>query len=190
VPANTLQEFIALAKSKPGELNFASNASGGVTHLAEEMFCLAAGIKVQHVPYKGGGPAMAALLAGDVQMSFSPPLVALPMIKAGKIKAIAISGEHRLPGLPQVPTLAEAGLPGLDAKVWFGVLAPAGTPKPVIDKLSTELTRIMAMPDVKEKLLDLGQEPFITTPDQFAALLKSDMAKYGKVTKAANIKID
>jgi len=190
VPANTLQEFIALAKSKPGELNFASNASGGVTHLAEELFCLAAGIKVQHVPYKGGGPAVAALLAGDVQMSFSPPLVALPLIKAGRLKVLAVSGERRLSTLPQVPTFAEAGLPGLDAKVWFGILAPAATPKPVIDKLSAELARIMSLPDVKEKLGDLGQEPYITTPDQFAALLKSDGAKYGKVIKAANIKLD
>ncbi|MGE3928313.1 MAG: Bug family tripartite tricarboxylate transporter substrate binding protein [Lautropia sp.] len=190
VPANNLQEFIALAKSKPGALNFSSNASGGVTHLAVELFCLAAGIKMQHVPYKGGGPAMTALVGGEVQMSFSPPLVAMPMIKAGRIKALAISGERRLSALPDVPTFAEAGLQGLDAKVWFGILAPAGTPKYVIDKLSSELAKIMAMPDVKEKLLGLGQEPFVTTPEQFADLLKSDMDKFGRVIKAANIKLD
>jgi tripartite-type tricarboxylate transporter receptor subunit TctC len=190
LPVNTLQEFIALAKSKPGKLNYGTTAAGGITHVSTEMFCLAAGIKLQHVPYKGGGPATVAVVGGEVEMFLSPPLIAIPMIKAGRLKPIAISGERRLPALPDVPTFAQAGLPGLNIPVWFGVVAPAGTPKPVIDKLSAEFTRIMALPDVKEKLFELGQEPFVTTPDQFGALLKSDLVRYGKVVKAANIKID
>ncbi len=190
VPANNLREFIALAKAKPGQLNYSSSGSGGVNHLAEELFCILAGIKVQHVPYKGGGPALADLVAGQVQMYFGPPIIVIPFIKSGRIKAIAVSGEHRLSALPQVPTFTEAGLPGLDAKVWYGILAPAGTPKDIIDKLSVAIAKILATTDVKEKLVLQGMEPFSAGPGEFAALLKADMAKFGTVIKTANIKIE
>jgi tripartite-type tricarboxylate transporter receptor subunit TctC len=190
VPANNLQEFIALAKSKPGQLNFSSSGSGGGPHLASEMFSIMAGVKLQHVPYKGGGPALTALVAGQVQALFFTPIATLANIKSGRIKAIAISGETRLSGLPQIPTFTEAGLPGLDVKSWYGILAPVGTPTGIIEKLSTEFARILAMPDFKEKLDSLGMAPFFSTPEQFAALIKADMARYAKIIKAANIKME
>jgi len=190
VPANNLQEFIALAKSRPGGLNCASTGTGSANHLASEFFNMLAGIKTQHIPYKGGGPALTDLLGGLVQMAFNPPLAYLPHIKTGRLKAIAISGESRHSSLPQVPTFTEAGLPGYSIGYWIGVLAPTGTPKAIIDKLSTEIGRILAMPDTKEKIAVQGMDSFISSPEQFAALTKADMAKWGKVIKAAGIKPD
>jgi len=190
VPANNLQELIALAKSKPGQLNYASSGSGGVPHLTGEMFSSLAGIKMQHIPYKGGGPAMIDLVGGQVQLTFAIPINAIPHIKNGKLRPIAITGTSRLDALPQVPTFTEAGVPGLDVKTWFGVFAPPGTPKPIVDKLSGEIVRILSTPDVKEKLLAQGMEPYVTTADEFAAIVKADVAKYGQVIKAGNIKID
>ncbi len=189
VPANNLQELIALAKSKPGELNCASSGTGSANHLASEFFNIQAGIKTQQVPYKGGGPVLADLLGGVVQLAFSPPLAFLPHIMSGRLKPIAVSGESRHPALPQVPTFAEAGLPGYSIGYWIGVLAPAGTPKAIIDKLSTEIGRILAMPDTREKIAAQGMAPFISNPEQFAALLQADTAKWGKVIKTANIKL-
>ncbi|MBI3371184.1 MAG: tripartite tricarboxylate transporter substrate binding protein [Betaproteobacteria bacterium] len=190
VPANNLQEFIALAKSRPGQLNYASVSAGGTTHLAAESFNIMAGVKTQHINYKGAGPALADLISGQVQLSFAAPVAALAYIKSGRLKAIAISGETRLPALPQVPTFTEAGLPGFDVRLWFGVLAPAGTPKEIVDRLSHEIARIMGMPDMKEKLVGQGLEPFTSTPEQFAALMKADMAKFARIIKTANIKIE
>lgn len=190
VPANNLQELIALAKSKPGQLNYASSGSGGVPHLTGEMFSSLAGIKMQHIPYKGGGPAMIDLVGGQVQLTFAIPINAIPHIKNGKLRPIAITGTSRLDALPQVPTFTEAGVPGLDVKTWFGVFAPPGTPKPIVDRLSGEIVRILSTPDVKEKLLAQGMEPYVTTADEFAAIVKADVAKYGQVIKAGNIKID
>ncbi len=187
-PATTLREFIALAKSKPGELNYASAGAGGVFHLAGEMFNSMAGVKIQHIAYKGTAPGLTDLIGGHVQMSFFAPLAVVPHIKSGKLRGLAISGPARLPALSQVPTFTEAGLPGFDVRFWFGVLAPAATPKDTIDKLSAEIARILALPDIKENLRSQGMEPFISSPEQFAALMKADLAKYAKVIKAANIK--
>ena len=190
VPASNLREFIALAKSSPGQLNFASASSGSSPHLAAEFFSILAGVKMQHIPYKGAAPAIIDLIGGQVQLYFSPPIGVIAHIKAGRLKALAISGETRLPALAQVPTFTEAGLPGLNVKLWYGVLAPAGTQKEIIDKLSTEIAKIMAIPDLTEKLVDQGMQPFISTPDQFATLLKADMAKFARIIKTANIKLD
>ena len=190
VPANNLQEFIALAKSKPGQLNYASTGRGGPNHLAAELFNVMAGVKMQHIPYKGGGPALTELIGGQVQLTFNVPLNLIPHIKAGKLKALAISGETRLPALPQVPTFTEAGLPGFDVNLWQGVVTLAGTPKEIIGRLSTEITKILAMPDIKEKLVSQGMGPLISTPDQFAALMKADMARFAKIIKTANIKLE
>ncbi|MFH0794969.1 MAG: tripartite tricarboxylate transporter substrate binding protein [bacterium] len=190
VPANNLQEFIALAKSMQGRLNYASTGNGSPNQLANELFNMMVGVKMQHIPYKGSGQAIADLLGGQVQLYFTPPLPAVPFIKVGKLKAIAVSGETRLPTLPQVPTFTEAGLPGFDVRIWYGVLAPAGTPKDIIDKLSTEIGRILAMRDIKEKLIGLGVEPLISTPDQFAAMMKADLTLFAKIIKAANIKLE
>jgi tripartite-type tricarboxylate transporter receptor subunit TctC len=189
VPANTVQEVIALAKAKPGQLNFASAGTGGTSHLAGEVFNLVAGVKTQHVPYKGGGPAVIDLIGGHVQMFYSVPLNIIGPVQGGKLKAIAVTGKARLTGLPQLPTFAEAGLPNFDEKTWNGVTAPAGTPKAIIDKMSAEINAMLATPAVREKLDALGTTPMISTPDQFGAMIKSEITLYLKVIKAANIKI-
>jgi len=190
VPASTLKEFIALAKSKPGQLNYASAGIGVTNHLAGELFNIMAGVKIQHIPYKGGGPALTDTIGGQVQMFINNPITLIPHLKSGKIKPIAISGAKRSPALPQVPTFTEAGLPGFDVRFWYGVLAPAGTPKPIIDKLSAEIKKILAAPDFGDKLVSQGLDPFISTPQQVYTQMKADMANYARVIKTANIKIE
>jgi tripartite-type tricarboxylate transporter receptor subunit TctC len=190
VPAGNLQEFIALARSRPGQLNYASAGGGTVSHLVAELFDMMTGISMQHVPYKGGGPALTDLVGGQVQLLFVPPATTIPFVRGGRLKAMAVSGDARIASLPQVPTFAEAGLPAYDPKQWYGVLAPAGTPRAIIDKLSAEIGRILAIPEIREKLDVVGMEPFVSTPAQMAAMMKADMARYGKVIKTANIRIE
>jgi tripartite-type tricarboxylate transporter receptor subunit TctC len=190
VKANNLQEFIAQAKARPGEFNHGTPGSGGIVHLSLALFNSMAGVKVQHVPYKGSAQAMTDLIGGQVQVSFAPPILVKPYIDSGKIKALAVTGEHRTPSLPQVPTFAEAGLPGFDMKLWYGLLAPAGTPKSITDKLSTEIARIVAAPETREFLAAQGFEPFYNNAEQFGALMKSDFSKYGQIVKAGNFKIE
>ena len=189
VPANNLQEFIALAKARPGQLNCASASTGGIQHLALELFNALAGVKLQHVPYKGIAPGMTDLIGGQVDLAFSSSITVMPHIRSGKLKAIGVGSETRLSVLPQVPTFTEAGLPGFTARNWFGLVAPARTPREIIEKLAAEIAKAQQMPDVKEKLANQGVEPYILGPDQFAALIKSDMAKYAKVIQDAKIKI-
>ena len=190
VPANNLREFIALAKSKPGQLNGAGASAGGIQHLALELFNVLAGVKLNYVPYKGGGPGMTDVIGGHVQLTFNNSINVVPHVKSGKLKALAIGGEARSPVLPQVPTFTEAGLPGFDVRNWFGVVAPVRTPKDIVDKLANEIARIQAMPDIREKLSSQGVEPFVSGPRQFEALIKSEMLKYGKLIKTANIRIE
>jgi tripartite-type tricarboxylate transporter receptor subunit TctC len=190
VPAKNLQELIALAKAKPGELNYASAGNGTPLHLAAEAFNLLAGVKIQNVPYKGGGPALVDLLAGRVQMQFSGPLSALPHIQTGKLRPIAFSGPKRFAELPDVPTFAEQGLPGYNASFWFGVFAPVGTPKAIVDKLSAQIAKIVEMPDVRETFISQGIDPWYQSPEQFAAVLRSDTARFAQLIKTANIKVD
>ena len=190
VPANNLREFIALAKSKPGQFNGAVSNAGGIQHLALELFNILAGVKLQAVPYKGGGPGITDLIGGQVQVAFNNSIAVLPHVRSGRLKAIGIGGDQRLSVLPDVPTFAEAGLPGYNAKNWFGILAPARTPKEIINKMASEIARIQAMPDLIDKLAAQGVEPFVAGPEPFAALIKSDMAKYAKIIKAANIKME
>ncbi|MFH1602652.1 MAG: tripartite tricarboxylate transporter substrate binding protein [Pseudomonadota bacterium] len=189
VPANNLQELIALAKARPGQLNYASTGAGSIQHLGGELFNMIAGVDIRHIPYKGSGPAAADLLGGQVQMFFSPPITVIPYINNGRLKAIAITGEKRKSALPQVPTMAEAGMPGYEVRTWYGILAPAGTPRSIVDKLSTEIARILALPDVTEKLISLGLEPLVSTPAQFATLMKADMDRYAKIVRDAKIKL-
>lgn len=189
VPANNLQEFIAYAKSKPGELNYGSPASGGIQHLAGEVLSTLAGLKMQHIPYKGGGPVVLDLIGGQLQMYFTPPVTIVSHVKSGKLKAIAISGDARAPALPQVPTFAEAGLPAFDVKTWFAVAAPAGTPKEIVDKVSGDVAKILPTPEMKEKIISLGMDPLVSTPEQFGAMLKSELVKFAQIIKNSNIKL-
>lgn len=190
LPVSNLQELITLAKSKPGQLTYASSGSGGQGHLAMEVFSILTGVKMQHVPYKGGGPALTDLLGGHVQLHFNVPINLIAPVKSGRLKAMAISGESRLGALPQLPTFSEAGVPNFDVSYWHGIVMPAGTPKPIINKLSTEIAKILAMPGVRERLVSQGADPFISNPAQFAAMIKAETMKYAKAVKTANIKLD
>jgi tripartite-type tricarboxylate transporter receptor subunit TctC len=190
IPANTLQEFIALAKSKPGKLNYASAGRGGNTHLVGELFNSIAGTQIQNIPYKGSGALMSDLVSGQIELSFQVPISVLSHIRSGKLKPIAITGETRSSALPQVPTFTEAGMPGFELTGWFGIAAPAGTPKDVIDKTSSEMAAILALSDVQEFLVKQGSEALISTPEQVTALIKADIAKYARIIKAANIRIE
>ncbi len=190
LPVKTLQEFIALAKAKPGQLNYGSSANGGSIHLSTELLSISAGIKMQHVPYKGAAPSITDVIGGQIQLVFQVPIAVISHIKSGKLRPIAISGENRLASLPEVPTLTEAGLPGVKVKNWNGLIAPAGTSREIIDKFAGEIARILAVRDVRATLISQGNEPLISTPDQFSALMKADLAKFAKIIKAANIKVD
>ena len=190
VPFNDLQQMIAVAKAKPGQLNYATYGSGTTSHLATELFCMLTGIRMQHIPYKGAGPAITELLGGQVQVFLSTPSPVIPHIQAGKLKGLAISGEQRSAAVPNVPTFAEAGVRGFEAKGWYGVVAPAATPRPIVDKVSAEMARFLAAPDVKKLLNSLGVEPLISTPEQFGALIRSDNAKWAKVIQSTQIKLE
>jgi len=190
VPANNLREFIALAKANPGKLNFGSSGTGSSLHLAAELFVQTAGIKMQHVPYKGAMPVITDLMGGQVQMFVAPPIVVLPYVSSGRLKALAVSGKARNAALPQVPTFAEAGLPGLKIGGWQGLFVPAATPRAIVDKLAAEIGRIVVSPDINKTLVSQGYLPLVSTPVQFAAMVKEDMVKYANIIKTANIKIE
>ncbi len=190
LPVSNLKEFIAHARARPGELNYSSSGAGGLGHLSGELFNQLAGVKTQHVPFKGGGPSVIALMSGEVQMSFIIPILVVGQIKSGKLKGIAVSGKQRLAGLPGMPTFAEAGLPQFESTNWFGVLAPAATPRAIISKMSAELNRIQGLNEVKDKLGALGIDPLPGNPEQFAALIKSDTDRFARVVKTAQIKLE
>jgi tripartite-type tricarboxylate transporter receptor subunit TctC len=188
--ANTLQEVIALAKAKPGALNAASTGTGGITHLASEYFNILTGIKTQHVPYKGTGLVLTDMVGGQVQLFFAPPAAIIPFVKSGKLKGLAVTTENRMTALPDVPTFAQAGLPAYDLKSWYGVLAPAATPKRLLDRLSGEIGKALALPEVRKNLLAQDMEPFISSPEQFTALMASESAKFARIIKTANIRLE
>lgn len=189
LPANNLREFIALAKAKPGFINYATSGNGNPNHLAGEYFAMQAGVKLNNVPYKGGGPAINDLLGGQVHAMFSVPTAVAGHIKVGKLRALAYTGDKPLPGL-NIPSFAQAGLPGFEINSWNAIFVAAGTPRPIVDKLSSQIGRILTLPDVKEKLAGQGQEPWYLNADQFAATLASDRQKYAAIVKAASIKLD
>ncbi|NBX15443.1 MAG: hypothetical protein EBR17_09985 [Betaproteobacteria bacterium] len=190
VPVNNLKEFLAMAKAKPGELNYSSAGSGNPNHLAGELMNMMADVKTTHVPYKGGAPAITDVVGGQVEFSFGSPIIVLPFIKTGKLKALAVSSPSRMGVLPQVPTIAEAGLPGYEMRIWYALFAPAGTPKEVVAKLNAEVNRIMGLPETKEKLDAAGMERFTMNNEQFAIQMKNDMEKFGRIIKAAKVKLD
>jgi len=190
VPAQNVRELIAYARSKPGALNFASSGVGSTNHLAGELFNSVAGVQMVHVPYKGNSEALADLLAGRVQVLFSglPPVMA--QVQSGKARVLAIAGPARAGALPNVPTVAEAGLPGAEVLVWYGLLAPAGTPKDIISRLNTEMVRALARPEIRARLIEAGSDPASSTPEEFGRMIASDLAKWKKVITAANIKVE
>ena len=190
LPAKSLGEFIQLAKMRSGQLNFASSGTGTIAHLAAELLNLSAKIKVQHVPYKGTGPALTDLLGGQVQIMFNSAVSMLPQVRAGRLRAIAMTGARRSPAMPDLPTVAESGVPGYEATSWYGVLAPAGTPRPIVDKISHEITKVVQMPDVRERLIGDGAEPAGTSPAEFAAHIKRELARWAKVIQEANIRVE
>ena len=186
VPASNVRELIALAKSKPGELNFASSAA--FNQLAAGLFNEMAGIRITHIPYTGGAASTTALLAGDVAYQFTDPPAVLPHVKSGRLRAIAVTSAKRSSLFPDLPTVAEAGLPGYEATSWNGILVPAGTPPAIVARLNGEINKILAAPEMRTKLADLGYEPLGGTPEEFAAHIAREEAKWGKVVKAANMK--
>jgi len=189
VPAKDLKDFIAYAKANPGKLNYGSPGNGSTAHLSMELFKSMTGIQMVHVPYKGSAGVLGDLIGGQIvaTMDNMPPYV--PQVKAGKIRALAVSPARRSPALPDVPTVAEAGVAGYDSGAWFGLVAPANTPKDIVSKLSRETARILKLPDVSARLADLGAEPVGGTPEQFSAHIKTEIAKWAKVIKDANVEL-
>jgi len=189
-PYHNLKELIAAAKAKPEALTFGSSGNGTSQHLSSELFQSMTGSKMLHIPFKGSAPAMQALLGKQVDLVFENILSAVPLIQSGKLRALAVTSSKRASGLPDVPSLAEAGLPGYEIVSWQAVFAPAGTPQPIVQRLATEIGKIINEPDVKARLAGLGVEPSGAGPAELAALQKSEVAKWGKLIKASNIKVE
>lgn len=190
VPASSVTELIALARAKPGEFNFSSSGTGSTQHLAGEMFNMMAGTKIVHVPYKGSADAMRDLIAGQVTMSLDTTASAMGQIRAGKLKPLAVTTTKRSSQLSNVPTISEAGVPGFEIYTWYGLFAPAGTPKPIIDRWQTDIVRVLAVPEVKERLAQLAAEPGGSKPEEFGAFIKSELAKMAKLVRDAGVKAE
>ena len=189
-PYKSLQDLVAAAKASPGKLSYASGGNGTPPHLAAAIFTEKTGTQMVHVPYKGSGPALIDVMAGQVTMIIDTAASATPHVRSGKMRGIAITGKRRWPDLPEVPTFAEGGLTDYDASSWYAIHAPAGTPKPIIAKLNAELVRIVNLPDIRERLRQMSAEPVGNTPEQFDAFVKSEIAKWGTVIKALNLRVD
>jgi len=190
VPAKSVKELVALAKSRPGGLKYASSANGNTDHLAGELFKKLAGIDMVHIPYKGGGPAAIAIVNGEVDAIFAVYQNIEPLLQAGRLRVLAVAVGQRWPTLPDVPTVAEMGVPGFEVVNWYGMVAPAGTRKAVIDKVNAEVVRIMRMPDVVASLAKNGMVPFTSSPEAFGAFMRAEIAKWAKVIADANVQID
>ncbi len=190
LPANNVRELLAMAKAAPGKLNYASTGNGSSNHLAFELFKTMSGTDLTHIPYKGSAPAVTELIAGRVDVMFNLIPNVMEHVKAGKLKVLAISGEQRSALAPEIPTVSESGLPGFGFSVWIGVLAPAGTPRPIIERLNTEITKIVTSAEVRERFAKQGVEVAPTTPDRFNAYLKEEVDRWGKVVREAGIKAD
>ncbi|MEY4749929.1 MAG: hypothetical protein RIQ60_2143 [Pseudomonadota bacterium] len=190
VAAKTARDFVALAKSQPGKLSYSSSGAGGAPHLAAEMFKDASGTEILHVPYRGGGPAVSDLIAGHVQLSFMTVLEASGHIKAGKLRALAVTSAQRVSALPDVPTLAESAVPGFNSISWIGVLAPAGTPREVVDKISADIRELLATAEVKDKLVELGAIPAGSTPAAFQTLIEADRKRYAQIIRDKKISLE
>jgi tripartite-type tricarboxylate transporter receptor subunit TctC len=190
VAAKSVKELIALARAKPGSLNYASAGAGSSPHLTFELFKSAAGIDIRHVPYKGTGPAITELVGGQVQAMITGVVALMPHVKSGKLRGLAVTSKSRVSALPELPTIMESGVPNFDVSSWFGVFLPAGTPKAVVTKMNGQIRKIVEMRDVQKRLVDLGADPETNTPEQFAAFVKSEKARWGKVVQDTGARVD
>lgn len=190
VPAKSVQALIALGKRQPQALSFASSGNGGISHLIGEQFKSMAGIQMLHVPYKGDTPALVDLVSGQVSLMFGTAVSFLPYVKSGRLNGLAVTNPKRSPIVPHIPTVAESGLPGFEALQWFGIFAPAGTPKDIVARLNGEIVKILRLQDMRERLSGLGADVVGNTPEQFAAFQRADAAKWAKVAKESGARID
>ena len=190
LPVKSVSELIALGKAQPNRLNFASSGNAAAPHLAGESFKIATGMQMQHVPYKGSAPAVADLMGGQVQLMFDSMPSAMPHVKSGKIRALAVTTAKRSPTVPDLPTVAESGVPGFDISTWYGVWAPAGTPKDIVNKVAAEMAKVLQQPAVRERLAALGAEPAGNTPEEFAAYCQSELAKWSRIVRQSGAKAD
>ena len=190
LPVKNVREFIALIKARPGQFNYASAGPGSPQHLTAEMFKFMTKVEMTHIPYKGSGPAIVDLIGGQIPFAFESMIPVLPHVKGGKLRGLAVTSAARSPVLPEIATVAEGGVPGFESIAWYGVVAPAGTPKEIVAKLNGEMVRIANMPDIKQRLIEMGSPPVAGTPDQFGALIKSEIPKWAKVVKQANVSLD
>lgn len=189
-PARTLKEFVQLAKDNPGKFSYSTAGNGSTTHVMTAMLAHSAGLSLLHVPYQGGAPSLQAILSGQTDLNAAVSTTALPMVKAGKLRALAIVGDKRSSMFPDVPTYAESGYPGIRGDSWIGLFAPAGTPKPIVDKLHAEILKIIQSPEMQERIKGLGMQPSVLTPEQVQAFQKAEIEKWAQVIKAANIKLE
>jgi tripartite-type tricarboxylate transporter receptor subunit TctC len=190
LPVTSMKQLIALAKAKPGALDYSSGGVGNATHIAAERFAAMAGVKLNHVPYRGVGLSIPALLTGEVQMTMASSVAVAPYIKSGRIRILAVTGSRRVPSLPDVLTVAEAGLPGFEEGNWQAVLVPSKTPRPIINRLNQELVRIVKLPDVAEQIRRTGSDVIANSPEESSATVRQDIKKYAAVIKALNIKVE
>lgn len=190
IPARSLKELLALAKARPGQLSYSTSGMGSSPHVAMELLKLAAGVDILHIPYKGTVQAIADTISGQVSMALTNTLTILPQVKAGRLRAIAITTAKRSALAPDLPTIAESGLPGYESSTWFAIVAPAGTPRDIVARLNGGIVRAVQLPDVREKLRALGAEPFTSTPEQLSEFLRAEVARIAKVVKAAGIRLD
>ena len=188
LPVRTVKDLVALAKAKPGSVNYASSGSGSAGHLAGELFKRVAHIDMVHIPYKGAAPALTDVVAGQAQIYFTSPISATPFVKGGRLRMVAVTSLKRSPSLPDIPTVAESGYPDIDVVSWWGILTPAGVPKEIIAKLHTEIVRVLALPEIKTKFADQGADVASDTPEHFAAYIKTEIAKWAKLIKELGVK--
>ena len=189
-PLTSIKELIAQAKANPDKITFSSSGNASPSHLAGALFQSSAGVKLTHVPYKGGAPAVGAVIAGEVQMAIESPPPIVPQVKAGKLRALGAARATRSPLLPDVPTVSEAGLPGFEVGSWYGFHAPAGTPKLIIDKLHAEMVKAMKTPELREKFSNVGAETIANTPAEYGAFVQAELKKWSKVVRSTGVKID
>ena len=190
LPVKTVKDVIALAKAKPDQLSYGSSGSGAMNHLTGALFTMMTNTKITHVPYKGGGPAAIALLSGEISMIFGEPATVVQQIKAGRVRAVAVTSAKRALALPDLVTIAESGVPGYEVTSWNAILAPAGTPKEIVARLNSEFNKLIAAPDMKQRMIDNGFEPVGGTPEQAGEKIHSEIQKWAPVVKAAGIKVD